>query len=271
MKTDKLFGLFFLPPVISALLGNLSMGFITAGLTGLLWGAGSGSLFISITTVILMVFTGNINMEIFFIYTFSLAYLIKEEYLFREIKREYLYGFFFLFSILLIPLWKKLLEFTPVNILNELNISGQLLPFAGLIIFLIKGSLLIKGSCQFREYLEHLLLFICSAAALQGSISSIILCLVASIALRLTAYLKIREFFRIFPVDGINSSSLVFLNLFLAVFVSGRILPPPFAAGYPILIISQFLFRDMKELPLFELVYTAVFLGMAAGKAGLLV
>jgi len=260
-----------LAPIISALLGNLSLGLITAGLTGLLWGVGPGSLFISITTVILMIFTGNINMEIVFIFTFSLAYLIKGEYLFRTIKREYLYGFFFIFSIVLIPLWKKVLEFTPVNILNELNISGQLLLITGLIIFIIKGKFLLKTGCQFREYLEHFFVFVCSVVALQGSIFSIFLWVIAYISLRKIDHLQFGELFGQCLSYRYNSSILIFLNLFFAAYASSRLLPLGFVSGFAALFFFQLLFRNIGQLPLFELVYTAIFLGMAAGKVGLLV
>lgn len=271
MKLYKLSASFLLAPIIAALLGNLSLGLITAGFTGLLWGVGPGSLFISISTVILMIFTGNINMEIIFIFTFSLAYLIKGEYLFKSIKREYLYGFLFLFSIILIPIWKKVLEFTPVNILNELNISGQLLLVTGLIIFIIKGKFLLESECQFREYLEYLLVFICSVVALQGSVFSIFLWVIGYISLRKIDHLQYREIFGKFLSYRYNSSLLIFLNLFFAAYASSRLLPLGFVSGFAALFFSQFLFRNIKQLPMFELVYMAIFLGMAAGKVGLLV
>lgn len=268
MNQYKLPGSFILTPIISALLGNLSLGIIIAGLTGLLWGIGPGSLFISITVVILVIFTGNINMELIFIFTLSLAYLIKEKYLFSSVKREYLYLFSFLFSLILIPFWKKILELTPVNVLNELNISGQFLLIAGLIVFIIKGRFLIKGGCEFKEYLEFLLIFISSVLALMGSIFSILFWVIGYISLKRIGILQVREIFT--QILTYRDSLLIVLNLFLAAYAVSVLLPLEFLAGFTVLFLSQFIFRNIGQLPLIELVYISMVLGMTAVKVGLL-
>lgn len=67
MYRERTINIFILLPLIAALSGNPSLGLIVSGLTGLIWGTGSGSLFIGVTTTLLLIFTGNINMELIFI------------------------------------------------------------------------------------------------------------------------------------------------------------------------------------------------------------
>ena len=87
MNWKKASNIFILLPLITAVSGNFSLGPVVAGLTGLTWGIGPGSLFISITTVLLLILTGNINMELIFLYLWSLAYLIQAGYVLQARRR----------------------------------------------------------------------------------------------------------------------------------------------------------------------------------------
>lgn len=57
---------FVVGAVFGIITGNPSLGLVVAGFTALIWGLEPGMNFITLTTILLVILTGNINMELIF-------------------------------------------------------------------------------------------------------------------------------------------------------------------------------------------------------------
>ncbi|NLJ84257.1 MAG: hypothetical protein GX336_05040 [Halanaerobiaceae bacterium] len=261
--------IFILLPLLAALAGSPSLGLVVTGLTGLIWGTGSGSLFIGVTTTLMLIFTGNINMELIFLYTLTLAYLIEGGFIPGLQNRTIVYPLLTFISLLLIPIWKQLLGSIPVSLLNELNVAGSLLVIAGLLIFIFRIRLLLKARGPKEKLLEALLVFICSLTGLMGSILTIPLWLGANYFLRVFTKYEWKFNSLLFQRGRLNFALTVII-LLLIVYVLPLLLPYGFFTTLLLFFIPYLFFRHSRDLPTVELVYFSMILGIVACKTGIL-
>lgn len=266
MNWKRFISPFVAAPIIGAILGNFSLGIIIAGLTGLIWGYESGVLFISITTTVLVILTGNINMEIIFLYVLTLTYLIREYKILHYIDRRLAYILLFAISALSFPIWKVILGLIPAGLLNELNISGELLVVAGLILFFLRGKVMLENGVQKKDFAIYILYFICSVVALAGNVLTIPLW-IAGIYLfdRNQGYLSRRMNF------ARNQYLLVLsILIILSVISAEMILPIGYVTALILLLVFSVVFRNLRQVPLVEMVYFSMIVGIVAGRIGLL-
>ena len=266
MNWDKYINHFLLVPLTAGLFGNFSLGIIIVGFTGLIWGFESGVLFVSLTTTLLVILTGNINMEIIFIYTLTLAYLNKEQRILGYLDKRVSYIVLFILSILLFPLWKQLLGIIPAGLLNELNIAGEVLVIAGLLLFIVRGKVLLQDSVERETFLEYLLFFFCAVLGLMGNLLLIPLWISGKYFIdRFQEHLHIP-----IMLDKKIYILLTSIILFLASLAANILLPIGFITGLILLLTFIFVFRNIKQVPIVETVYFSMILGIVAGRIGLL-
>lgn len=267
MKWHKYFNHFIIAPLIAAIFGNFTLGLIIAGLTGLIWGRGSGLMFISMATTILVLLTANINMEVVFLIVLTLAYMVREQYIFPYIDRKHAYTIVFIISIISYPLFRFFLGLLPAGLLNQINIAGELLLIAGLVLFIIRGKLLLENQLSVAAFLEYLLFYLCSILALMGSY--------IFIPLLLTGVYLINKYQKVFQKSiNFNKDTFFFYNLIIiliASFAFDLLLPIGFLTGFLILSIIIFILRSIKQIPVMELVFLSMILGVVAGKMGWLI
>lgn len=266
MSWNKYFNYFLLVPIAAVLFGNYSLGIIIVGFTGLIWGLESGALFISLTTTLLVILTGNINMEIIFIYTLTLAYLNKERRILNCIDERLSYIILFIISILLFPLWRQLLGVIPVSLLNELNIAGEVLVIAGLLLFVVRGKVLLQDGVEKKTFLEYFLFFFCSVLGLMGNFLLIPLWISGR-------YFIDRYQEHLHSSIVLNKKRVILFTLTILLLASLTInilLPIGFIWGLILLLTFVFVFRNIKQVPTVETVYFSMILGIVAGRTGLL-
>jgi len=266
MNWTKYLNYFILVPILAGLLGNFSLGIIIVGLTGLIWGLESGVLFISLTTTLLVILTGNINMEIIFLFILTLAYLNREYKILNYLDARLSYFILFIISISSYPFWKYILGIIPVRLLNELNIAGEVLVVAGLFLFLVRGKVLLQNSVQRKIFFKYILFFACPVLGLMGNFLLIPLWILGVYFIERfeknlnTTIIFERERYILF-------NTLILLLATIAVYV---LLPIGFIAGLVLLLIFAFIFRNIKQVPLVEMVYFSMIVGIVAGRMGLL-
>ncbi|MFW6034777.1 MAG: hypothetical protein ACOCRZ_00840 [Halothermotrichaceae bacterium] len=253
---------FIITPLITLLFGNFSLGFITAGFTVLVWGFEIGMLFISITTVLLVLLTGNINFEIIFVYSISLAFLIKKGKLLKQFDRKLLYYIFAVVSISLYPLWSSLLGIIPAGLLNEFNISGQILLIGGLFLTLVRGKIIINRNTDVFKLLNFVLVILC---AILGVMGNFMLIPVWITGIYLVNVNKQKLCKQVLPLSFYNS--VLFMIITTAVYI---LLPVNIFISTLLIILFCFLFWYIEEVPLLEMVYLSVILGIFIGRLGLL-
>jgi hypothetical protein len=269
MNWKKASNIFILLPLITVVSGNFSLGPVVAGLTGLTWGIGPGSLFIGITTVLLLILTGNINMELIFLYLWSLAYLIQAGYVLGSGKKKTAYFLMAFLSLLMTPVWRLLLGLVPVKLLNELNIAGGLLTIAGLLIFLIRFRLLLKSKASNKEIFESLLVLLCSLTGLMGSFLTLPLWLGGTYLINL--FTKNQWEFKsfLFQKDRLYFV-LSLLVIFMTTYAASLLLPYGIFSALLLFAILFLFFRQPGKVPAFELVYFSMILGILASRMGIL-
>lgn len=260
---------FILIPIIAGLLGNISLGLVIAGLTGLIWGMGAGSIFISLTTTLLVILTGNINMEIIFLYTLSLAYLIRDEQILVYLDKKIAYIIVFIISILMTPIWSIILSRITAGLLNDFNISGQLLVFTGLLLFLLRGMFLLKNKCSRKEFVEHFAVFSASVLGLNNNIFLLIFCLIYQLSIEV---LKKLNFNLKSPLFFMKSSAffIIMLIMLITALVSNLILPLSFLSSILLLFTFFIILQGIKQIPMFEMVYFSMIFGITVSRMGLL-
>ncbi len=266
MNWNKYINHFFIVPLVAAIFGNISLGIIIAGLTGLVWGLESGALFISLTTTLLVILTGNINMEIIFLFVLTLAYLIREYKIFSYLDSNLSYFILFLVSIVLYPLWRHILGIIPVGMLNEFNIAGEVLIIAGLLLYLLRVKIIFQSGVQSKALLKHILFFFCSVLGLIGN-NLLIPIWIAGIYFIERYQRKTST-----TIDFDKKSYLLFNSLIIVIvtFAAYLLLPIGFINGLVVFLIFALILRNIKEVPLVEMVYFSMILGIVAGRMGLL-
>lgn len=259
-----LFNPFILGGLLSAFMGNISLGIVSAAMTLIIWGNKKGNNFITIITIMLVVLTGNINFELIFIFVLSLAYLIKE---------KILPGGYIINGILVVgtyPVWTRVLGLIPVSLLNEINIAGQSLVIAGLLMTLLRGCMLTDSRKNVIDKGEYLLVLLTAIIGLRGSwlafpcwfLGSLILYFVNN-GDRWTAFL---QQFR-FPDWAWRAI------IGAATIGAGYYLLPVYLFPFIVLVICIFSLSRWSEekIPLIELVYLALVMGIIGGRLGLLI
>lgn len=271
MYRERTINIFILLPLIAALSGNPSLGLIVSGLTGLIWGTGSGSLFIGVTTTLLLIFTGNINMELIFLYALTLAYLIESCSIPVWQKRSTVYPSLIFFSLLLTPYWRQILGYIPVSLLNELNVAGGFLVIAGLLIFLLRFHFLLKSGSSREKILESLLAFICSLTGLMGSFLTILLWLDTRYLINVLVKYEWKFKSFLFQREILYLAMTIIIYL-VTIYAANILLPYGFSTGLLLISIPFLFFRrvKVKELPALELAYFSMILGILASRAGIL-
>lgn len=143
------------PIIVTPLLGlffgmkGFSTGVTVGVIVELIWGSNllnyniglKYPLLLSLLTLLVNIFTGNISLF------FNLALIVVLVFSFQEglgwlEERDYFVILVFLFSLVVLaglPLIKELLGFIPAEFLNDIAVSGSLLPVVGLAGFLIKN------------------------------------------------------------------------------------------------------------------------------------
>lgn len=265
---------FILPVIVGGIMGNFSLGLIVAGLSVLIWGYRSGVLFISITTVSLVLLTGNINVEIIFLFSISLAFLNRENIIFSYLDQRIRYMFLFILSILSFPLWKYLLGLIPAELLNQISISGEILIIAGLFLLAFRGKLMLNEGVNLKKLYNILLVFISSVLGLMGSY----FLLPVWIGGRYLNY-RMEDIFnkrrsKLIKINTDNNTGrniLYYLCLFLPVILAGNLLlPVGFFITTAVIIFFTLIFWQQQQIPIIEMVYFSVLVGMLAGRIGLL-
>lgn len=267
MKWNRYIGHFVLVPFIAWLSGNLSLGLIVVGLTGLIWGFESGAMFISLTTTLLVILTGNINLEIIFLFSVTIAYLNREYIIFKPLDRGISYFLLLIISILSYPIWRELLGIIPVSLLNELNIAGEVLLVTGLFLFIVRGKVLLESSTSKERIFEYILNFICAVLGLMGNFILIPIWIGGSIFL--DRYRK--ELSELILFDRKIYLMVSLIILIITSIAADILLPIGFITGLLLLIVFAFVFRNLKQIPLVELIYFSMIVGIVAGRMGLLI
>ncbi|MEJ6952323.1 hypothetical protein [Natronospora cellulosivora (SeqCode)] len=262
---------FVITPLITGLMGNFSLGLILAGLTTLLWGNHSGVLFISITSSILLMLTGNINMEIIFLLVLTLTYFVREDKLLRKFDKELAYTILFFILLLLTPFLRLILGLIPASLINELNIASSLLIIVAFVLFIMRGRIILHSPLRVKDFIEYIFYFFASILALMGSFFTIPLwifsrCFIEMYSYNLQSKLKVKVYS--------DKISYVFVYIFLilvSVLAAYLILPMGILSVSLILIFLAYLLRNFEKIPLVELVYLSIILGILAGRVGFLV
>ncbi len=252
---------FVLAPLLGFVLGNYSLGAVIAGLTVLIWGKGQGMNFISLLTVTLVILTGNINSDIIFILLISLAFFIKEERIFPFLDRRILFSFFSLFTISLFPLWRYLLGSVPASFLNEINIAGQVLLITGILLTVLRGRILIESGIKLNELAEFFLFFIIAITGLIGSYYLIPMWIIGNFLLYFIKNKK--EFYNLSPA---HYRAILYLLGSIAGYL---LLPIGFFLSLALVILFTYLW-NIDKIPLLEMVYFSVIIGILAGRMGFL-
>lgn len=251
---------FILASLVAGVFENLSSGLIIAGLTVLIWGYRRGMYFIALTTTILVLLTGNINMEIIFLYSLTLAVLINEGNLLPLFDRNVTFLIFGILSIILFPFWKIVLGLIPAQLLNQFNIAGIILIISGLLINFLRGRKIIAEGGNIYKFI---VIYMVSTISLTGSWYAILIVMASMFFI---------EYQDQYSLKLSNRPSFV-LNLLLVVvtvFSAYFILPGNLLAIVGVMMIPTYFFWKKEVIPLMELVYMAYILGIVAGKLGLL-
>lgn len=278
---------FILGPLLAGVMGNLSLGLITAGLTVLIWGFSAGINFITLTTILLVTLTGNINLEIIFIYSISLAFIIREGKVLSFINNKltsghnYLRGSFFnirnliyliaaFISVILYQGWVFFLGLIPTRLLNELNIAGEIMVLAGLLLTLYRGQRLVRGlgtepdPAETGGFIEFILILITAVLGLRGSWLVFPIWLAGVLFLKL--FPQVEHYFQ-----GLQPETGYLLLLAGIIYTSYLILPLNIYLTTVIIVISSLvILRLQRKIPLIETVYVSVIVGIIAGRLGLL-
>jgi hypothetical protein len=253
---------FVLAPLTGLILGNYSLGAIIAGLTVLIWGMGSGMNFISLTTIVLVMLTGNISSEIIFIFVISLAFLLREEKLFPFLDQKIKYTVFAFFTVSLYPLWRYFLGSIPASLLNEISIAGQVLLITGILLTVLRGKLLIESGIRISELAGFILFFLTAISGLTGSYYLIPIWITGNFLLYI---IKNKKLF--YNLSTTHYKVILYLSGSIAGYL---LLPIGFFLSLALVTLFSFLW-NREKLPVLEMVYFSVIIGILAGRLGLLV
>ncbi|MFW5976691.1 MAG: hypothetical protein ACOCQS_01965 [Bacillota bacterium] len=263
---NKLYKYLFDNPFILGILagfisGNLSLGLITTGFTILIWGFDKFTRYIIIFTTLLVALTGNINFEIIFLYFISIYYFIKNTDIWEEVSRNIISITAGIISLSLFPVFRIILGYIPVQILNEINIAGEILLITGIIINTRRCIRLLKYRDS-QKFIRFLLIFIMAMMGLAGNWLVILLWVVGLIIIN-----KIKT--QQVSVDF--SPFILFVILMITALVSGYLLLPLNLIILSLLIIpGSILYINRKKFSLLEMVYLCFILGLIAGRLKIL-
>ncbi len=249
---------FIIGILIGLISGNLSLALLTTGLTFLIWGFKPGKNFIIISTVLLVIVTGNINFEIIFIYFLTLAWLIKGS----SYNHNYLYIFSALISFLLLPLWNNILGTLPAQFLNEVNIAGEILLLTGLILGVQRGFKLWREEKNEDKTVRFLLYFLLASAGIYGG-KWVLLFWIGGIIL--SYYLERNNLKK-----GIPGRITVFLLISQAVVMGYLLVPVNLFIVVILFVLITYLFLRRRQAITMEIVYFSLLLGIIASRMGLL-
>lgn len=251
---------FIITPLVALFFGNLSLGLIIAGYSVLIWGIEEGLIFISLTSLMLVLLTGNINLEIIFIFLITVALIIKETSTInsKDNLKRYLY-----WGIILIafhPVWRFLLGLIPAGLLNDFNIAGQFVVMAGIAIMLVR----VWQSRKLNELLKFFLILVTAILAINGFwfapiswlLGEVLLYIINSKELTKSRYfVTVKTFFTM--VVFLISLLILPLNYYIPVIV------------LPLLFLVSL--QQSTPIPMMEVLYFAVIIGLVAGRIGLVV
>lgn len=249
-----------LGPIFTFLMGNISLGLITAGITILIWGQREGSNFIVLTTIGLVILTSNINMEIIFLYSISLAFIIDENC--RE--KQFVFLLACLTSLATFPVWIYILGKLPVHLLNQFNIAGGFILVSALILTYVKGLILIKNA-SLEEIADYFFLSFVAVFEVMGVYWAIPCWVLGNYFLN-----KYTISFQNMLKSRMNSYILSLFFMFFIIFTAYIVLPVNGIWLVVLIFLSSVLFY-CKSLPVFELVYISVILGIIFARLGLLI
>ncbi|ACL70340.1 hypothetical protein [Halothermothrix orenii] len=252
---------FVVGAVFGIITGNPSLGLVVAGFTALIWGLEPGMNFITLTTILLVILTGNINMELIFLYSLTLAYFIREGKVLKILDKKTAYVLLFFISTGCYFLWKFILGLIPVQLLNEINISGEILLTAGLLLSFVRGKELIGDSP--RKFLKHILVILTAVIAIKGSWFFVGAWFFGNFILSYLIYHDIKfqppPFFLLGVLGLLTLIAIYYLlplnPVIILTFLTGSI---------------YFIKKYRERVPIMETVYVAFFLGILAGRMGLL-
>lgn len=255
----------FITGILAGLLtGNISQGLITAGFAVIIWGRKRGINHIIIGTVFLQALTGNINFELVLLYFLTLAYIIDRNMVLRNFAPEFALTVTTSLSLLLFPFWSFLLSRIPAGFLQEINISGQFLFITALFLAFGRGFSLQQEGASSREQVSFLLTFLLAVPGIWGSPGIIPIWILGAVCLK---YLEMRRF----PAEVSVPVRPFYVLLILTSLAAGY-----FQLPFNIIFLGLFTFllyivyRLRRQLPLLEVVYLSVLLGIIAGRTGLL-
>lgn len=246
-----------LGPVFAFLMGNISLGLITAGITILIWGQREGSNFVVLTTVGLLILTANINMEIIFLYSITLAFIIDENC--RE--KQFFFLLACLTSLGAFPVWIYILGKLPVHLLNQFNIAGGFVLISALVLTYVKGLILIKDASS-EEIAAHFFLSFVAVLEVIGVYWAIPCWVLGNYFIN-----KYNVSFQNMIKSRTNSYLLSLFFMFFIIFTAYIVLPVN-SILLAILIFLSAVLLYCNTLPVFELLYMSVILGIIFAKLG---
>lgn len=253
----------FVTGILSGLLtGNISLGLITAAFAIIIWGQRPGINHIIIGTVFLVTLTGNINFELILIYFLTLVYIIDRRVFFRSFDPGFALTATTSISLISFPFWSFLLSRVPAGFLQEINISGQFLFIAALLLAFGRGLSLQKEEKPPRRLYSFLLSFFLAVLGVWGSPGIIPVWIIGSICLRF--------------LERVEISLAISDRLFYGLIIGPSLIAGYFQLPFNIILLGLFTFllytiyRARRQLPLLEAVYLSVLLGIIAGRTGIL-
>ncbi|MFW6006692.1 MAG: hypothetical protein ACOC4G_01685 [Bacillota bacterium] len=243
---------------------NLSLGLIASGFTMLLWGWDRYSKYLVLFTTILVFLTGNVNFEIIFLYFVSLYYIIKKNHNFNEVSEDIIGVIAGVISLAFFPVWKIILGNIPVQILNDINISGELLLLAGIILSTRRGIRLIKKKSNEVEIIQYLLMFIMAVTGMYGNWWAIPVWISGIL---LSYQMELQDSKVIFSLSPLK----ILILLLVLSLTAGYFLLPLNILFLTVLIISgSIIYINKKRISLIEMVYLCFLLGLIAGRLNLI-
>jgi len=250
-----IFNPFILGIIIGLAANNLPLALVTVGLTVMLWDRREGKNFIIITTILLIIATGNINFEIIYIFILSLNWVLNN--VINNNRDKFIITTFISFlSILLFPLWKYILGLIPAQLLNEFNIAGELLLLGAILLNLKRG---IKKEEGRTSYILYTLL---AGISITGNVIAIP-CIITGLILDVyRSNMKLRIILQ-------DEVYYLFLLILSVIFIYVNIPLSIFMVTVCVLLVVYIYLRQDKNI-LIETVYLSLLTGLIAGKIGLL-
>ena len=266
---------YFLGVLSGLVVGNLSLGIFTASLTVLLIGLNSVGIFITVVTTLLVKLTGNINFELIFILVFTLAHLIKRVDN-EKLNNRYLYLITGGLLLILAPVFREIFGFIPAQILNEINISGEIILLSGIFLSVMRIILAIRDK-QVDQTLVFLISFIISISGIKGSTVFIYIWFIGLIALTIIKYGGfLVKFSKNIKKSGASlaQNNIFLYTIFIALTWSGIYLLLPFKEMIffiGIIVLMYFNLRpESWQKYRLDIVYFSLLLGLLAARTGFL-